>query len=399
MLAGLLATGIIARTPYISLKVDDLRDDSQSLVQARIQITEIASESDTQYQDANDGRITLSYNISALSGSFPPDRGVRVVVGGSVPTGTQITNTPAPGALLAGIASADTHRQSVITFTGFNAGTYPLYIADQALNATFGITLIIGYGAQPSYVQYRAVNYGGVGSIFFMPGLHNTINESGAAFSITNVRSGFASISCNDVVYEPFNKPATGTYLGQQQFSITDLDSRTSSLYQTKVYDPVTRVTHTLFLSAGYKGYQGPSLKINYIDSEVGGADNGKVSITFNSNEALSINDIRFSLDTGTNTVVQTTTKGVPVVFTDLAGVYVVSNDLIVTDIAQNRTWNLRLHIGYDSGLSYITYNDNVLYRTGDTIFFTADQSSASAQTKLLYKDKVYKKGDTILLS
>ena len=382
MLIGLLATGIVSKVPYISLKVDDLRDDLQSLAQARIQIAEIASESDTEYGYANDGRVTVSFNVNPLDNITSPDRGITYVVGDS--ESPVITNTT---------------RGTNVTFTGFNAGLYPLSITDNTLNCTFNATLTIGYGSGQSYVRYKNADYIGVGSVYFMPVIYNTVNNSGATFSITNIRNGFVAINCNNITSEPSNKPLTGTYLAQQNFNISDLNGRSSIAYPTTILDPVTRVTHNLVISAGYTPYVAPSLKINYLNSETVN-DLGSISLTFNSNELLSSNVVSFSLNNGTNTVVQTATIGASAIFTDLDSLETQTNTLTVTDLAKNRIWNLNIRVGYGDSISYIQYNnDNVLYQTGDTILFGATPSlSSTPQTKLLYQNKVYNKGDILLL-
>lgn len=383
MLARFVATGVIAKAPYISLKVNDLRDETQSLVQARVQITEISSESDTEYNNADDGKIKLSFNVVSIDGNVPSDQGIKYTIGSS-------------DSSIEAIAG----RETAVTFTGFNAGTYELSARDESLNATFEMTLNIGYGSEPSFVRYKNANYSGVGSIHFMPVLCSNPSGAGTNVTITNVRDKFATIQCNGVTRQPDNKPGTGTYLGSQQFAISGLDGSPSSSYAMDVYDPITRVTHNLFLSAGYRDYISPSLKINYLDSETTTTNDGAISITFNSNEALSADGVIFSLDNGTIIDTKTSTIGNAVVFAGLDSSLVGNNDLIITDTAKNRTWTLKLRIGYDGDISYIQYNnDNVLYQTGDTIIFKTEQGQFPAKTKILYQNKSYYKGDTIELS
>jgi hypothetical protein len=382
MLIGLLATGIISNVPYISLNVDELRDDLQSLVQPRIQITEIASESEAfdgeTYGTADDGKITISFNVSSIDGALPRDDSITFTVGS---------------------VNAVTTRGSAVTFEGFNAGTYELSAKDNGLNSTIKAFLVIGYGSEPSYIEYKNAQYVGTGSVHLMPVLCEPLSGAGADITISNIRTGFASIDYNGLTVTPLNKPLTGNYLSQQQFILSGLDSRSHISYAANVADPVTRVTHNLFLSAGYREYKSPSLKINYINSETASANNGSISVTFNSNETLSSNNVTLSLNTGTNTIVQPTTIGTPVVFSNLDSLLVTDNDLTITDQAKNRTWTLKLHIGYQDGLSYIYHNDNILYQTGDTIIFPADQSVNPVQTKILYQNTAYKKGDRITLS
>lgn len=397
MLVGLVATGIISKSPYISLKIDDYRDDSQSLVQARVEITEIASESESTYGNANDGRITISYHIDTVDERFPNNSDYLHLssVGLDVPPEHEISY------LVGNEQSVMTYttKGTNVTFTGFNAGTYPITIWDYLLKVSFGISLTIGYGTEYSFIRHKNANYIGVGSVFFVPGLYPTVNNSGAKVSITNVRSGFATISSNGLNYQPYNKSLSGTYLDTQRFSIKGLDSGSSSLYATNVTDPITRVTHHLFLSAGQTDYLCPSLRINYINSETSTLNNGSLSLTFNSNELLSADGVTFSLDNGTNPLVQTTTRGASAVFTDLDSNLIVYRNLVVTDLVKNRVWNLRVNLGYEEGLSYIQYNDDhILYQTGDTIIFKTEQNPDTARTRLIYQNKAYNKGDVIEL-
>lgn len=195
--------------------------------------------------------------------------------------------------------------------------------------------------------------------------------------------------------YNPYNLPLTGTYLADQRFSITNLEN---GLYSLGVHDPITRVTYGLSLSARYQEYKSPKLQINYINSET--ADwSGSVSLTFESNEPLSNKGVTITLDKGLTTTTLSAARGTPIIFTDLDSSIIDNNDLIVIDQAGNRTWNLKIHIGYDTDISFIQYNDNVLYQTNDTIIFPASQTARTQLSKVYYQNATYSKEDSIVLN
>lgn len=295
-------------------------------------------------------------------------------------------------------------------------------------------------------------------------------------------------------IYNPTNLPPTGTYLANQQFSITNLLSGT---YLLEIYDPVTRVTHNVTLSASRQQYKCPKLIVNHITSEpiqsdiqisgarlvpntdpdvaglnpngtysetsldqwtnngphglvveyntnqskwqlrtplantiieetnvvpkttkpwqttwsdldsngtnmtvtllVSGTDNtGGFSLTFASNEDIPDQGVTMVLEYGEQTITKNTTRGTSVTFSNLDSLIVTNNNLTVTDIASNKTWTLKVRIGYGPGISYIQHNDNVLYQSGDTIFFKTEQIPSS---RLVYKNGIYKPQEIIALN
>lgn len=296
-------------------------------------------------------------------------------------------------------------------------------------------------------------------------------------------------------IYNPTNLPSTGTYLANQQFSITGLVSGTYSL---GVYDPITNITHEVTLSAVRQPYRGPRLTINHITSEpvesniqvngarliptndpdIGGFDpngiytetstdqwhldigssgavieydvdssrwlmtttlhgvliersdmvpptvkpwqamwsdldssgtnmtvnllfsgtnnTGGFSLTFNSDKNLTNGGVIMSLDYGGGAITKSAPRGTPIAFSDVDSMLVPNNNLTITDVADNRSWTLKVRVGYGTGLSYIQHNDNVLYQTGDTIIFRTDQQPSS---KLIYQNSTFVEQDIMQLN
>lgn len=127
--------------------------------------------------------------------------------------------------------------------------------------------------------------------------------------------------------------------------------------------------------------------------------NNGGISLTFSSNESLTSEKVSIGLDTGTGVVTLTGLRDTPIVFSRLNSELIDNNDLIITDEAKNRTWNLKVHIGLGRDTSYIKHNDNAYYQTGDTIIFPFNQANRPSKARIEYKNKIYNKGDTLYLS
>lgn len=179
MLAGIITLGVLAKTPHISLKIDELQDETQSLLQGRIQISRIQSETSSTYANADDGAVTLSFHLSSIDGVIPADEGVMI----TIDTGTTNITTA-------------TSRETNVTFTDFGEGSYNVAIYDEALHYTYNTVLYIGYGNNPSYIRYKNADYVGVGSIYFNPILYSQQNNCKANLTLSNIRTGFAAITC-----------------------------------------------------------------------------------------------------------------------------------------------------------------------------------------------------------
>jgi hypothetical protein len=199
-------------------------------VAPRLLVNNITRETPNQYSNANNATASFTYYLS----EGPADAGIQMDLASQ-------TKTVARGATAA-FGGLDEHTGNTLS------------VVDLATGGTWTITLdIVNTSVIYANRRYRPGEY------IYFNSFPSSSNNGAIQLTISNVRSGIASVVCNGVTYTPVNKPPLATKLAQQTFSITNLDGNGSTPYAISIYNPYVNKTYSLSATIGFKRLSEPS--------------------------------------------------------------------------------------------------------------------------------------------
>lgn len=195
----------------------------------RVYIQQITRETPNFYSSADDASITLALYID----------------GGPADTGCSITVHP---------ITKTSSRGTSLTFNSLDEHYGPRLITVSDNTTKFNVKMLLNIAEQS--VTYNGRKFYAGQSIIFNP--YNANDDGAIYLTVSNIRTGFASISCAGRTFAPINIPTGATKLKDQVFQITNLDGNITTPYTMLIKNPYTNKTYSLSATIGFKRDEEP---------------------------------------------------------------------------------------------------------------------------------------------